>query len=340
MKTFILFSICFIVFTTELFAQKIIYLSKNQIDVGKIVYQEDFDDSTTLNHAYNHYKKSKIILTDETKDIDLKIKGEITQSNSSGQVFIKFTNPILKDMADDDFSLSVNDTIIAKSDTTSFAGKNEFKFDIKPAFDTDEPQKLDVNWDRTFYNGSLIFSAKGNFSTKTDSAALNSVQFKTGYSLIWNDCGVFKYFGLSGEIHSEHPQDFSQTNLVGSIVGSSIIPGLGSLARILFRSNNIITVDFLIQPAIEFVKNTSVKDSSFIRGAIHCGWDIPLLKNQYLCLYGVAYFQNGYRPRSYIEMTFEQDISQSIAVIGKWVNGELPPLFKRESDFRIGLRFK
>jgi len=68
--------------------------------------------------------------------------------------------------------------------------------------------------------------------------------------------------------------------------------------------------------------------------------DIPLLKDQYLRLYGVAYFQNGYKPRSYIEMTFEQDLSSSVAVIGKWVNGELPPLFKRESDFRIGLRFK
>jgi hypothetical protein len=333
MKTFYLVFICLIVISNSCPSQTIWkqFLTK-KLSSGEIKYSERITEQNGLAKRQAELQKAKIVLKNETQNIDSVL--------NTKTVNIEFSDETLKTMANDDFSLSVNDTIIAKSDTSSFAGKNEFKFDIKPAFNSDEPQKLDINWDRTFYNGSLVFSAKGYFSTKTDSAALNSIQFKTGYSFIWNDCGVFKYFGLSGEIHSEHPQDFSQTNLVGSIVGSSIIPGLGNLARILFRPNNIIAVDFLIQPAVEFVKNTSVEDSSFIRGAIHCGWDIPLLKDQYLCLYGVAYFQNGYRPRSYIEMTFEQDISQSVAVIGKWVNGELPPLFERESDFRIGLRFK
>ncbi|MDP3150225.1 MAG: hypothetical protein Q8N83_13975, partial [Ignavibacteria bacterium] len=79
---------------------------------------------------------------------------------------------------------------------------------------------------------------------------------------------------------------------------------------------------------------------SYLRGSFHCEWNLPTKSNQYINIYSVVYFQKGYQPRSYIEMTFEQDLSESIAIVAKWVNGELPPLFQREADLRIGLRFK
>ncbi len=340
MKKIILFFLWLVVTTGETSSQKISYLAKNQINSGKIVYQEDFDDSVSFDKKYEYYNKSKIILKNETRDITLKIIREVSKNKESRQVFIKFIDPILMDMADDDFSLIVNDEVISKSDTGSYAGKNVLRFDLKPAFNIDEPQKLDIKWNRSFYNGSFSLSADGYFSTKPDSGMLNSIQFKTDYSFKWTDISDFNYVGLTGQLRTEHPQNFSQTNIAGSIIVSSTLPFMGKLANVLFKPSNKIVVDFLIQPAVDFVLNTAVKDSSFIRGAIHCGWDIPLLKDQYIYFYGVAYFQSGFRPRSYIEMTFEQDISNSVAAIVKWVNGELPPLFIRESDFRIGLRFK
>ena len=347
MKTCSLIFCWIILIAGSVYAQKITELAKNQITSGKIVYFENAKDSSELNKRYNYFVQAKIILKNETKDVELKIISNIAVNEDAKLVSIKFIDDTLKSMADDDFALYVNDIMAARTDTASSTGTGVFKVDLKPSFDSKEAQKVDVNWGRKLsesdakgFATNINMNAKGNFSTKPDSAALNSIQLKAGYALIWTNAGLFKYLGLNGQIGSEHPQDFSQTNLVGSVVFSTVMPWTDILARVIANNKTNSSVGLLLQPAFEFVKNTAVKDSSYLRGAIHGNWNIPLIKNQYISFYGVAYFQDGYQPRSYVEMTFEQDISPSLAVIAKWVNGELPPLFQREVDFRIGLRFK
>jgi len=347
MKTLYIIFYFIIIVTESFYCQKIVQLSKNQISSGKIVYSESAKDTNEIKYRSNFFKQSKIYLKNETKNNELNFKGDISISKDPLLVIVRFIDVTLKDMKNDDFGFYVNDSVIARTDTSSNLAKNDFKVDLKPSLDATKAQKVDINWDRklseSISNGlatSFELNAKCAFSTKPDSASLNSIQFKTGYNLIWTNVGLFKYMGLSGQIGSEHPQDFSETNLVGNIVLSSVIPWTDILARFITSNKINSSLGILVQPAINFVKNTSVKDSSYIRGAIHCNWDLPLIKNQYIHIYSVVYFQNGYRPRSYIEMTLSQDISSSLAIIGKWVNGELPPLFTREVDFRIGLQFK
>jgi hypothetical protein len=320
-------------------------LATNQLSSGKIVYFENAKDSSALIARCNYLKQAKIVLKNETKDVELKIGSNIETNSTALLVYIKFIDETIKEMAYDDFALYVNNNVIARSDTAS-SGTNIFKMDLKPSFDSKEAQKVDVDWGRKFsetyskgFASNIDMKAKGAFSTKPDSAALNSIQLNIGYSLIW-DVELLKYFGLSGKLGSEHPQDFSRPNMVGSIVVSTIIPYTDRLARFIANNKTNSSIGLLIQPSVEFVKNTSIKDSSYIRGVLQSSWDIPLIKDQYINIYGAAYFRKGDRPRSYIEMTFEQDISESIAIVAKWVNGELPPLFQREADLRIGLRFK
>jgi len=223
----------------------------------------------------------------------------------------------------------------------------KFNIDMKPALDKDKPQRLDFSIDRNFElhyskgtSGQLKFSAKGYFSSKPDSNSLNSIKLNFGYDYLFTNAGAFKFFGLSGKIGTEHPQDFKQTNLTGSVVLSGIVPYTGEFARMLTGNDEDASYGIILNPEVQFVKNTKYADSNSIRFALHGGWDIPILKGQYLKLYGVAYYQNGYKPRSFIEATIEQKLSANTFLIAKWVNGELPPLFKKESDFSVGLRIQ
>jgi hypothetical protein len=282
-----------------------------------------------------------------TTNTDLNIKDSITIDQGAKLVFVTFADNMLKNMSDNDFSLYVNDSLLASTGPTGTSTSHPFVVDLKPSFDPSRAQKIDAQWDRKFgvtgvgaFAGNAELYAKGSFSTKPDSEALNSIQLKIGYTFIWANADVFKYVGFSGNIASEHPQDFSQTNLVGDIVVSTILPWTDILARIITNNTQNSSVGLLLQPAIDYVKNTMTKDLSYVRGAIHGSWDVPIMKDQYVSIYGVAYFQHGIRPRSYIEMTLAQNLSPSLAVVAQWVNGELPPLFQRDVDLRIGLRFQ
>ncbi len=331
-----------------MYAQTFKSFTKPTADRSTIIYTETCESIDDVESKFKEYSSAKIVLKNISKDENIDIKPKISKNKSSLQVRIKFTDDSLKDMTDDDFNLIVDDSVLASTETTSTnVDKNPLTIDLKPSLDLSSSQKVDLDWARKLsasggglWETNLLLSAKGAFSTKPDSAALNSVQLKVGYNFIYVNADVFKYFGLSANVGSEHPQDFSETNLVGSAVLSTVVPYTDLLAKLITNNRKAASFGLLIEPAVEFVKNTAKKDSSFIRGAIHGNWIIPLFNKQCVSIYGVAYFQNGYRPRSYIEMTFEQDLTSSIAVIGKWINGELPPLFERESDFRIGLRFK
>ena len=173
-----------------------------------------------------------------------------------------------------------------------------------------------------------------------DSAALNSIQWNAGYQYVLAYIDGFKYLGIKGQLGAEHPQDFSQTNIVGSFSLSTVLPFTDQLARLIAGDDKDASIGILIQPALDLVWKTTVKDSSYLRGAVHGNWNIPIRQGQYMNIYGVAYFQDKFRPRSYIELNVTQTISPSTDVIVKWINGELPPLFQRNSDLRLGLSFK
>ncbi|MFA6596931.1 MAG: hypothetical protein WCS69_04345 [Ignavibacteriaceae bacterium] len=346
MKFFYKFLLAVVVLACAIYPQNVSMLTTNKIESGEIVYFENAKDSSELTKRYNYFLKAKIVLKNETKGSEVTARESIGVKDGE-LVFIKFVDNAIKNMAGDDFALYLDNVLVKRTDSVSAIGGGVFKLDLKPSLDAAEAQKLDLVWGRKFVesytNGTAMnvdLNLKGAFSSKPDSAALNSVQIKGGYTFIFTDVGLFKYLGLNGNIGSEHPQNFSQTNMVGSVAFSTVLPWTDILARVIANNRTNASIGLLLQPAIEFVKNTTVKDSSYLRGAIHGGWDIPLLKNQYVSFYGVAYFQKGYQPRSYVEMTLEQDLSESLAVVAKWVNGALPPLFQHEADFRIGLRFK
>jgi hypothetical protein len=328
-------------------------LAKNQIKDGKIVYSESYKDTTDINKRFKYLTGMKIVLKDITTNSIVNIKDTLIADKDAKIIFLIFQDDKLKDMAEDDFSLFINDSLIAstaspsKDSTSSDSSASPFKIDIKPSLDLSQAQELDLSWNREITLASSSTSenkakitAKGFFSTHPDSTALNSIQLNLQYTFLSGNVGLFKYTGLSAQFGSEHPQNFSQTNLVGSIVLSTILPWTDRLTRFITNNKNDAIIGLIFQPAIDIVRKTSVQDSNYVRGAIHGNWIIPLTKDENIVFYGVAYFQNGFHPRSYTELTIEHNILSSIAIIAKWVNGELPPLFQRESELRIGVRFQ
>lgn len=322
-------------------------LSLTHIKEGTIVYFESGGESTKLKSRLESLARASIVLKNSTLNRSLAIPDSLAIIYNARMIAIYFRDPVLKNMENNNFALFIDDSLVASTSTTGESASHPLSVDFKPSFDLAQPQEMDVQWRRRFlesgvgaFAGNMEFEGRGALSTRPDSGTLNSIQLRAGYTLIWADAGVFKYVGLNGKIGSEHPQDFSETNLVGSLVLSTILPRTDVLARFIADNTTNSSPGLLVQPAIEIVKNTTVRDSSFVRGAIHGSWDIPLMKDQYASLYAVVYFQDGYRPRSYIEMTLVQSLSPSIAFIAKWVNGELPPLFSREADLRLGLRFQ
>jgi hypothetical protein len=345
-RSIVVFCVILSTATYLLHAQGLKELSKNGIVNGSIYLYESYKDTSEMRSKENYFNNSKIKLKNKTTNVFLDIKE--TVEIDSPNVFVKFHDPIIKSMQNCAFVVFVNDTIYASSDSTSDSfSSNPLAIDLKPSLDLSKAQELDINWDRNLtgsslgdFAGNVKLHAEGKFSTKPDSAVLNSVIWSVGYRLIWGNAGVFKYFAVTGQVGGEHPQDFSQTNLVGSIVLSSILPWTDILARVVTDNQKDASIGLLIQPAVDFVKDTKVSDSSYVRGAIHSNWEIPLFNNQYADIYSVAYFQNGYRPRSYIEISLVQKLTSSFAIIAKWVNGELPPFFNRVADLRIGFQLQ
>ncbi|MDP3149300.1 MAG: hypothetical protein Q8N83_09260, partial [Ignavibacteria bacterium] len=231
MKT-LYFTLCWLMLIVVFgYSQKAKQLPKNQITSGKIVYFELAKDSSEQISRYNYFLNAKkIILKNITEDAELNIKGVITKDENTKLIFIKFIDETLKEMADDDFELLVDSIVIAKTSIDS----SKFNIDLKPAFDATTPQKIDIDWLHKYVNNNIYLRAKGNFSTKPDSSALNNVQFNAGWStFIITQAGVFKYVALNGQISSEHPQNFSQTNMVGSAVLSTVLPWTDMLARVI-----------------------------------------------------------------------------------------------------------
>jgi hypothetical protein len=332
--------------TVPFYAQGLKELSINGIAHGKIYFYESYKDSADMNAKVQYFSNAKITLKNKTANMVIDAKDTVKVDLS--RVYVVFSDDNIKTMQSCAFVMLVNDTVFASSDSASENSSSKpLSIDLKPSLDLSKSQELDITWNRNLaaismggFASNVQLHAEGKFSSKPDSAALNSVQWSIGYRLIWGNAGIFKYFAISGQAGGQHPQDFSQTDLVGSVILSSILPWTDVLARVLTDNQTDASIGLLIQPAIDIVKKTAVGDSSYSRGAIHANWEIPLMDKQYANLYSVAYFQSGYRPRSYIEISIVQKLSTSLAIIAKWVNGELPPLFNRVADFRIGLQLQ
>jgi hypothetical protein len=249
-----------------------------------------------------------------------------------------FLSPDLSQMLDGEFMLAINDSVFISTDSTTHSGWPLLKIDVKPSFEASKAQEMDVDWSYNSFRG-LQIHVKGYFSTMPDSAALNTIQWSAGYQYVLAYLSGFKYLGIKGQVGGEHPQDFSQTNMIGSFSISTILPWTDQLARFIAGDDKDASIGILVQPAVDLVWKTTVKDSSYLRGAVHGNWNIPVRQGQYVSIYGVAYFQDKFRPRSYIELNVTQSISPSLDVIVKWINGELPPLFQRDSELRLGLSY-
>jgi hypothetical protein len=314
-------------------------LSKTGIAKGRILYYETFDKLSEMLNREPFFFQSTFQLKNMTTGTVVQARDSLVIDTPACSIRKYFIDNSLVEQQDCRFILAINDCIFISTDTTTTAGVPSLKIDIKPSLDATKAQELDVNWDYK-NNAGLRLNAKGYFSTIPDFAALNSIQWSIGYQYALALSKGFKYFGIKGQVGGEHPQDFSQSNIVGSFSLSTVLPWTDQLARFIAGDDKDASLGILIQPAVDLVWKTTVKDSSYLRGAVHGNWNIPIRQGQYISLYGVAYFQDKFRPRSYIELSVTQNISSSLDVIVKWINGELPPLFQRDADLRIGLSFK
>jgi|GEM_PF-2797625 len=313
--------------------------TNNLLSKGQLIYFEKVD-SSKLEGRYNVLSTSKFSITSDKLDIAIDDLSATVSINNAMQLICYIDIPQLKGLdekEDIDLVLYANDQKLVSSTAKTVDTYSKFDIDIKPSIDLNEPQKLDIKFDRSF-SSRFNFTSRAYFSSKVDSNALNSIQLGTSYSIVIPNLNKFKYLGISGKITSEHPQDFSETNLAGSIVLSSIIPFTDQIARIPTNNNSNASIGLLVQPELQFVKNTVISDSSFGRFTLHGAWDIPLFTGQYARFYAVAYFQDKFKPRSYIEMTIEQEVTETIAFIVKWINGELAPTFSREVSLNVGIR--
>lgn len=268
-----------------------------------------------------------------------------TNGRKKANYMYKFEKPDIEQMADLKIVLLIDN--IKYEFISSVTEPIKFNIDLKPSFDKDKPQCMDIGFQRKFALNSnshnfnqFDLSAKAYLSSKPDLNNLRSININFGYQYLFSQVGEFKFVGLSGKIGTEHPQDFSQTNMVGSLVFSTVIPYSDLIIRKLTGNVTDACLGVLLEPEIQFVKNTSFADSNYLRLALHGACNIPLLPGQYAKFYGIAFFQKDFIPRSYIEATIEQKINPSLYLIAKWVNGMLPPLFIRESDLRIGIRIQ
>jgi hypothetical protein len=338
MKTIIKFSLLFLLCSLYGQAQTSRVLSKNGIAKGRILYSETYDDSLRLKDGQKFLTQATFQLKNMTTGMIVQARDSLVIDTDACSIRKYFVDNTLIEQQDCSFTLAINDVIFISTDSTTGGVMPSLKIDIKPSFEPSKAQELDVDW---VYknNAGFQLSAKGYFSTMPDSEALNSIQWNAGYQYVIAPLNGFKYFGIKGQIGGEHPQDFSQTNIVGSFSISSILPWTGQLARLFAGIDRNASNGILIQPALDIVWKTTVKDSSYLRGAVHGNWNIPIKQGRYVNLYGAAYFQDKFRPRSYIELNVTQTISTSLDVIVKWMNGELPPLFQRESELRLGLSF-
>lgn len=349
-----LFIICILICSNNLFAQELPFI---KVEGNCITLSRFFEtDSTTADSVYKNAKNKKYYLLSKISGMKFQIyffEGypvlkveELDDETDEYIVEYKFFSEESIDTTDIYVLLSDNKQI-ASTDKISYS-YTKLEIDIKPSFEKDEPQKIDASWESCLMKTGEMFEAlgyinliaKGNFSTKPDLNSLNSIRLGAEYSLVWGGTSKFKYVGVSGRIGTEHPQDFSKTNAVGDFIVTTILPYSDIFTRLITGNYTDAVLGIIIEPEIQFVRNTNFRDSNYVRYSIASQWDIPILNSQYIHLFGVAYFQEHYRPRTYIELTIEQEISSSLSVVGKWINGELPPLFSKESDFRIGLRFK
>jgi hypothetical protein len=339
MKTIIKFFLLVFVCYLSGQAQVTRGLTKSGIKDGRIHYFETYDSfSAVLNRVKILSSATFKLKNMKTGMIVQKIDSSFADEKTNA-MRIYFISPTLREQQDCEFILAINDSIFISTDSSMSSGWSSLKFDIKPSLDASKAQELDVDWNYNTFHGFQLH-AKGYFSTMPDSAALNSIQWNAGYQYVLALLDGFKYLGIKGQMGGEHPQDFSQTNIVGSFSLSTVLPFTDQLARFLAGDDRDASIGILIQPALDLVWKTTVKDSSYLRGAVHGNWNIPIRQGQYMSIYGVAYFQDKFRPRSYIELNVTQTISPSTDVIVKWINGELPPLFQRNSDLRLGLSFK
>ena len=339
MKTITKLLLLFLLCSLSGQAQVLRVLSKAGIAKGRIMYFETYDDSLKLKDGQKFLSQATFQLKNMTTGMIVQARDSLVIDTDACSIRKYFIDNTLIEQQDCRFTLAINDVIFISTDSTMGSGMPSLKIDVKPSLDASKAQELDVDW---VYKNNAGFQlhAKGYFSTMPDSAALNSIQWNAGYQYVIAPLNGFKYFGIKGQIGGEHPQDFSQTNLVGSFSLSTILPWTDRIARFIAGDDKDASLGILIQPALDLVWKTNVKDSSYLRGAVHGNWNIPIKQGQYVSIYGVAYFQDKFRPRSYIELNVTQNISPSLDVIVKWINGELPPLFQRESELRLGLSFK
>jgi hypothetical protein len=317
-------------------------------DNGVVSVFQKYSSTQIMNEYVDKFKTNKTSFVFSFNGIkSVKPKPDNIEIDTSGlKVTYTYKYPEikgLKKLENLKLSLKVGDKDL--SFIENYTSPVKFNVDLKPAFVNGIPQRLDFSIERNYefqnnksVSGQFKFSGKGYLSTKPDTNSLNSIKLNFGYEYLLTNVGKFKFLGLYGKIGTEHPQDFKQTNLTGNFVVSSIIPCTGEFARLITGNESDPSYGIIVNPEAQFVKNTAYADSNYFRFALHGAWDIPILKGQYLRLYGVAFYQKDFKPRSYIEATIEQQLSTNVFLIGKWVNGELPPLFHKESDFSVGIR--
>jgi len=338
MKTILIFLLFEIVCYVPSQAQLAQGLMKAGIKDGHIHYVESYGNLSEVQKRGEILSHAIFKLKNMTTGMMVQKRDSSFVDEETNAIRIYFISPTLREQQDCKFMLAINDSLFISTDSSMCSGWPSLKFDIKPSLDASKAQELDVDWNYNTFQGFQLH-AKGYFSTMPDSAALNSIQWNAGYQYVIAVLDGFKYLGIKGQAGGEHPQDFSQTNLVGSFSLSTILPWTDRLARFFAGDDKDASLGILIQPAIDLVWKTTTKDSSYLRGAVHGNWNIPIKQGQYVSIYGVAYFQDKFRSRSYIELNVTQNISPSLDVIVKWINGELPPLFQRESELRLGLSF-
>lgn len=323
-------------------------LSTAGIKHGQIAYYEMLDDSAQVARRAAELESSNLKLHDVTTGVALNVGAKVNADFSSYIVSVTFTDSSLSSMQGDVFGLYVNGQLVSTSEVSAgSAPVPVLQVDAKPSLDVNQPQEVDVYWARSFtstklgsFYGNAQAEARANFTSKPDSGSPNRVQWDLAYRVIYADAGPFKYFGLSGRAGGEHPQDFSRTNIVGAAVLSTIVPWTDILAREVKGNWTDPSLGLLVEPAVEYVYNTNPGDTSYIRGAIYGGWEIPIASKEYAELYSTVYFQKGYRPRGYIDLTFAHKLSSTFALVIKWIDGEMPPLFLRVADLRVGLRMQ
>jgi hypothetical protein len=218
------------------------------------------------------------------------------------------------------------------------------QFTIKPLIQ-DKSVAVDFKFANNIYgSGDMLvnWTAKGyiDFSNKD---SISNAEIKAEYSYPLSSLRPHPFFigKLGGDLDGHFTTADVKATAGVSILDQFVLPPV-----LKFIEKNLFNASMPVPPPVLAVFGDAVipwsrekgfGDSLLWRLAGEIDINMPMGSGNYLNIYMRGWFLKNNDMPSFVEFTYKKEVTRDIAVVLKWLNGSLPPLFLKGSNIMAGV---